>query len=246
MFPDWSIALCFAFIAFVYASVGFGGGSSYLALLAVLGLPFQEIKLIALLCNVIVVTGGTFLFFQNKQLNFRKNLPLVAASVPAAFLGAKMRISEDVFFILLGISLIAAAILLWFQPKPLVADTLEVPRPLRDGLLGGSIGLLSGMVGIGGGIFLSPVLHLFRWDTARKIAATASVFILVNSLSGLAGQLTHLPAELHWNRILLLGFAVLLGGQLGARISIKRFDLATIRRLTALLVLVAGVEVLIR
>lgn len=246
MLPDWSIALCFALIAFVYASVGFGGGSSYLALLAVLGLPFQEIKLTALLCNVIVVTGGTFLFFQNKQLNVRKILPLVAASVPAAFLGAKMRISEDVFFLLLGISLIAAAILLWFQPKPLTSDTVEAPKPLRDGLLGGSIGLLSGMVGIGGGIFLSPLLHLFRWDTARKIAATASVFILVNSLSGLAGQVTHLPAELNWNRILLLGFAVLLGGQLGARISMKRFDLATIRRVTALLVLVAGVEVLMR
>lgn len=246
MIPDWSIALCFAFIAFVYASVGFGGGSGYLALLAVVGLPFQEIRLTALVCNVIVVTGGTLLFFQNKQLEGRKIFPLVAASIPAAFLGAKMRISEETFFLLLGISLVVAALLLWFQPKPLNSESVEAPKPLRDGVLGGSIGLLSGMVGIGGGIFLSPLLHLLRWDTARKIAATASVFILVNSLSGLAGQLTQLPAELNVSRILLLGASVLLGGQLGSRISMARFDLLTIRRLTALLVFVAGVEVLIR
>jgi len=246
MIPDWSIAICFAFIAFIYASVGFGGGSGYLSMLAVVGLPFQEIRLTALVCNIVVVTGGTILFFQNKQLRGRKILPLVAASIPAAFLGAKMRISEETFFTLLGISLVTAAVLLWFQPKPLVSEAVEAQKPVRDGLLGGSIGLLSGIVGIGGGIFLSPSLHLLRWDTARKIAATASVFILVNSLSGLAGQLTHLPADLKVPRILLLGASVLLGGQLGSRISMARFDLLTIRRLTALLVLVAGIEVLIR
>ncbi|MEO6039268.1 MAG: TSUP family transporter, partial [Saprospiraceae bacterium] len=94
------------------------------------------------------------------------------------------------------------------------------------------------------GIFLSPVLHFRRWDTARKIAATASIFILVNSLAGVAGQLTQLPTELKWNRILLLGIAVLVGGQAGSRISIRYFDLLLIRRVTALLVFAAGLEVL--
>ncbi len=246
MLPDWFIAICFATIAFVYASVGFGGGSSYLALLAVADLPFQETRLTALICNVIVVLGGTLLFFQNKQLNRRKVLPLVIVSIPAAFLGAKLRISEEMFFLLLGISLIVAAILLWFQPGASPDNPIADPTPIRDGLLGGGIGFLSGMVGIGGGVFLSPLLHAFRWDTARKIAATASVFILVNSLSGLAGQLTHLPANLQMDRILLLGVAVLIGGQLGSRISMAKFNLVVIRRLTALLVLVAGVEVLVR
>ena len=213
MLSDWWLALCFAFIAFVYASVGFGGGSSYLALLAVAGLPFQEIRLTALVCNVIVVTGGILIFFQNKQLDGRKILPLVAVSVPMAFLGAKMRLSQETFFLLLGLSLVAAAVLLWFQAKPQRdKEQFAVPQPVRDGLLGGCIGWLSGMVGIGGGIFLSPLLHLLHWDTARKIAATASVFILVNSIAGLAGQLTHLPEGLNWLRILLLGGAVLAGG----------------------------------
>ncbi|MFN0034008.1 MAG: sulfite exporter TauE/SafE family protein [Saprospiraceae bacterium] len=244
MLPDWSLALFFALIAFVYASVGFGGGSSYLALLAVAGLPFQEIRLTALICNIIVVTGGALLFFQNKQLDGRKILPLVAVSVPAAFLGAMMRISQETFFLLLGLSLLVASALLWFQPQRDKDGEISAPKPARDGLLGGGIGLLSGMVGIGGGIFLSPLLHLFRWDTARKIAATASVFILVNSLAGLAGQLTRLPADLHWQRILLLGVAVLLGGQVGSRVSMTWFDPMLIRRLTALLVLVAGIEIM--
>ncbi|MEO6758694.1 MAG: sulfite exporter TauE/SafE family protein, partial [Saprospiraceae bacterium] len=242
MLPDWSLALFFLIIAFTYASVGFGGGSSYLAILAVAGLPFPEIRLTALICNILVVTGAVLLFWQHKQLDLRKILPLVLVSIPLAFIGAKMRIEEAVFFKLLGCSLLAASTLLWFQPaKPL--DDLTVSgasKPGREALLGGDIGLLSGMVGIGGGIFLSPILHILRWDTARKIAATASVFILVNSLAGLGGQLAQLPADLNWNRILLLGSAVFVGGQLGSRISIKTFDARLIRRITALLVFMAG------
>ena len=208
------LPILFAVIAFVYASVGFGGGSSYLALLALAAVPFQEMRLIALICNVIVVSGSTILYVQKQEVDFRKILPLVALSVPAAFIGAKMRISEHTFFQLLGVSLILAALLLWFQPQREQGSAALPPRPLREGALGGAIGLLSGMVGIGGGIFLSPVLHFFRWDTARKIAATATVFILVNSVSGIVGQLSHVPASLHWWRIVLLGAAVLLGGQL--------------------------------
>lgn len=246
MTPDWLLALAFMTIAFIYASVGFGGGSSYLAILALAGLPFQEIRLTALICNIIVVTGGVWIFYRNKQINLQKIVPLVALSVPAAFLGAKMRISQETFFVMLGISLLAAAALLWFQPKREDEDNFSAPQTARDGLMGGSIGLLSGMVGIGGGIFLSPVLHFFRWDTARKIAATASVFILVNSISGIAGQLTHLPADLHWSRIAILGGAVLLGGQAGARISSSYFNPLLIRRMTAVLVFIAGMEVLTR
>jgi hypothetical protein len=243
---DYLLPFLFAIIAFIYASVGFGGGSSYLALLALAAIPFQEMRLTALLCNIIVVSGGVLIFFQKKQLDLRKILPLVALSVPAAFLGAKMRISEEAFFQLLGISLILSAALLWFQPQRTDENTSPGSRPLRDGLLGGSIGLLSGMVGIGGGIFLSPVLHFFRWDTARKIAATASVFILVNSISGIAGQLAHLPPNLHWTRIALLGAAVLIGGQLGSRVSSSFFNATLIRRMTAVLVFAAGMETILK
>lgn len=244
MLPDLFLALAFCLIAFIYASVGFGGGSSYLALLAVAGLPFAEIRLNALLCNIIVVSGGALVYWRHGQLNLRKILPLVAASMPAAFLGASMRLHEAIFFKILGISLLIAGLLLWAQPRDNSGEANDAPaRPWLDGLLGASVGWLSGMVGIGGGIFLSPLLHFFRWDGAKKIAATASAFIWANSMAGLAGQLSHWPDTTQWQRTLLLCGAVLLGGQLGSRISQQRFSPLLIRRLTGLLVFFAGLEV---
>ncbi|EJF08000.1 sulfite exporter TauE/SafE family protein [Pontibacter sp. BAB1700] len=243
----WELLFFFFVIAFVYASVGFGGGSSYLAVLALYPLAFQEIRLIALLCNVVVVTGGTVLFIRHRQVDWKKIIPLVLVSVPMAFLGASLRLEQDTFFVLLGCSLLVAAVLLWMQ-NHLAGRTEKTvatpPRYTRDGLLGGSLGLLSGMVGIGGGIFLAPLLNLIRWDSAKRIAATASLFILVNSVAGIAGQLTQLPATVDFSRILWLGIAVLAGGQLGSRLAIVRFNPLEIRRLTAVLIFVAGIEVL--
>lgn len=241
------LILFFFGIAFVYASVGFGGGSSYLAILAVYALPFQEMRLIALVCNIIVVTGGTIVFIKNKQFDAKKIIPLVLVSIPMAFIGAQMKLSEDVFFIILGCSLLVASVLLWIKTK---ADTgIITPKPPsypRDGILGGAIGFLSGMVGIGGGIFLSPVLNLMKWDTSKKIAATASVFILVNSVSGLAGQLSSLPETIDYKRIVVLCCAVFVGGQLGSRMGAVKFNLLVVKRVTAVLVFVAGVEVLFK
>jgi hypothetical protein len=243
------ILLFFFVIAFIYSSVGFGGGSSYLAILALYDLPFKEIKLIALICNIIVVTGGAIIFIKNKQVNWTKILPLALVSVPMAFLGATIKLSQDTFFVLLGCSLIFAAILLWFKTRRGEVEDVMIPGKfsyIRDGFLGGSIGFLSGMVGIGGGIFLSPLLNLIKWDTAKKIAATASVFIFVNSVAGIAGQLTTLQANLNYTQIVLLCVAVFLGGQLGSRMGAIKFNPLVIRRLTAVLVFVAGVEVLIK
>jgi len=240
----YEIIFFFLIIAFIYSSVGFGGGSSYLAILAMYALPFKEIRLIALICNIIVVTGGTLIFIRNKQVNWKKVIPLAAVSVPMAFIGASMKISQDTFFIILGFSLIVAAVLLWIKTKSQNLDTSRKSNYLRDGLLGGAIGFLSGMVGIGGGIFLSPVLNLMKWDTPKKIAATASFFILVNSVSGIAGQLSQLPNDINYTRILLLCAAVFIGGQLGSRMGAAKFNLLVIRRITAVVVFAAGVEVL--
>ncbi len=243
----WEIALFFLIIAFTYASVGFGGGSSYLAILAIYALPFKEIRLIALLCNIIVVTGGTIIFIRNRQTDWKKIIPVAVLSVPLAFLGARMKISQDTFFIILGCSLLAAGVLLWIKTTPANVETVSPPGKyhyVKDGLLGGGIGFLSGMVGIGGGIFLSPLLNLLKWDTPKKIAATASVFILVNSISGIAGQLSTLPAEINYSRIIFLCLAVFIGGQIGSRMSAAKFNPIIIRRVTALLVFFAGIEVL--
>ncbi len=241
----WELLVFFLIIAFVYASVGFGGGSSYLAILAFYALPFQEMKLTALICNIIVVTGGTIIFIRNGQVNFRKVIPLVLASVPMAFVGAKMKLSQDTFLILLGCSLIVASVLLWLKTKR-IKEEVASSRPdyLKEVLLGGAIGFLSGMVGIGGGIFLSPILNLMKWDNPKKIAAIASLFILVNSISGIAGQLSVIPADVNYTRIGLLCAAVFIGGQVGSRMSNMKFDQLTVKRITAAVVFVAGAEVL--
>ena len=238
----------FLVISFVYASVGFGGGSSYLAVLALYAFPFKELRLIALICNIIVVTGGVYIYMRNDQINWKKIIPFVLLSIPMAYLGAIVRISEDTFFIILGCSLIIAAVLLWIKPNDVRASDIQSVQKngfLTSGILGGSIGFLSGMAGIGGGIFLSPVLNVMKWDISKKIAATASVFILVNSVAGIAGQFTTLPANINHTRIILLCLAVFIGGQAGSRLAI-RFNPVVIRRVTAVLVFCAGVEVLFK
>ena len=241
----WELVFFFLLIACIYASVGFGGGSSYLAVLVVYAMPFQEIRLTALICNIIVVTGGTIIFVSKGQVNWRKILPLVLASVPLAYLGATLKISEHVFFIVLGFSLLLASLLLWMKAeKADVEVDPENSQPVRDGLLGGAIGFLSGLVGIGGGIFLSPLLNLTKWDSAKRVAAAASVFILVNSVAGIAGQLNSLRSDINYTRIGVLCMAVLAGGQIGSRLGAMKFDHLVVRRVTAVLVFVAGVEVL--
>jgi uncharacterized membrane protein YfcA len=241
----WEIIIWFLIIALVYASVGFGGGSSYLAILSFYALPFAEMKLTALACNVIVVTGGTIIFSQKKLLDWKKAAPLIVSGVIMAFAGARMKIAPDTFFVILGLSLITAAFLLWI--KPLWNINYAVSKKsnyIIDIVVGGAIGFLSGLVGIGGGIFLAPALNLMRWDTPKKIAAVASLYILVNSLSGIAGQMSQLPADVKYTRIGLLCTAVLVGGQFGSRLGAIKFDQLAVRRLTAALVFIAGVEVL--
>ncbi|MCW3123987.1 MAG: hypothetical protein JWQ38_3479 [Flavipsychrobacter sp.] len=242
----WELLFFFFVIAGVYASVGFGGGSSYLAILALYALPVPEMRLTALVCNIIVVTGGTAIYISSKQVAWKKIIPLVLVSVPMAFFGARMKLSVDTFFIILGCSLLTAAVLLWIKTRKNVDVLFGQPNYMRDGALGVAIGFLSGMVGIGGGIFLSPLLNLMKWDDPKKIAATASLFILVNSVSGIAGQLSTIPADINYTHIGLLCAAVFIGGQIGSRVGAMRFDHAIVRRITAVLVFAAGTEVLIK
>ena len=149
----------FFLIAMVYSSAGFGGGSSYLAILSLFSFEFTTIRIVALLCNIAVVTGSAWIFYQKGYLKIRQILPLVLLSIPFAFLGGQIKISQDGFFILLGSTLLAASLLMMIsKPK----KTIHLPR-LSNAIIGGSIGFLSGVVGIGGGIFLSPLLYLSRW-----------------------------------------------------------------------------------
>ena len=241
------ILIFFFLIAAVYASAGFGGGSSYLALLALYAVPMATMRPTALICNIVVVIGGSFLFWKNGFLNFRKILPLSIASVPMAFVGGLLPLKERTFFILLGFSLLAAALLMLFQKKQTESNQtvgVKSKNPIiQQSVIGGSIGFLSGMVGIGGGIFLSPILHLLRFDTPKNIAATASFFILINSISGLIGQLSKNPT-LDWAFIAPLTLAVLLGGQVGSRLTTFRLNQTLVRKVTAVLVFYAGINIL--
>lgn len=243
------VLLCLGFfvIATLYSSVGFGGGSSYLALLSIFLMSFFAIRSIALVCNLVVVSGSTYLYFKNGHAKLKDFLPFVLTSIPLAFIGASFRLEEHIFFILLGVSLIVSAMSLALQTYKLIhsqKETNDYPNYLSY-LLGSCIGFLSGLVGIGGGIFLAPVLNHLRWNKAIKIAALASFFILVNSISGLVGLINSNTLELPWIETLCLGLVVLIGGQIGIRLSLKRLSAKGIKRVTALLVFVVGVRVLL-
>ena len=239
-----TLAALFALTAALYASVGFGGGSTYTALLILFGTPLALVPVISLACNIIVVSGGTLRFARAGAVPWGRALPLVAIAAPLAFLGGLMPIREGVLVWLLGGSLLVSALLLLVQPT--AARSVAIP-PLLLYPLAGALGLLAGIVGIGGGIFLAPILHLVGWAEARSVAATASLFILANSLFGLAGQLvkgqgTALLAIVaaHWPLLI----AVLIGGTLGSHVAVRLAQPVLLRRLTALLVGFVAVRLL--
>lgn len=241
------LTIAFFLVALLYSSVGFGGGSSYLAFLALVLTSFFMIRSSALLCNLVVVSGSSFLYFQKGHLQFKKFLPFLITSIPLAFLGASFRLKEQTFFFLLGISLLFAAFALTVQTLKLKGDfsTKNYPKYFSY-LLGGIVGLLSGIVGIGGGIFLAPILNHLKWEKPIVIAALASFFILVNSVSGIAGLLYSGTFELPSPAILFFMAAVFIGGQIGVRLSLGQLSARTIRLLTALLVFIVGIRVLLK
>ncbi len=247
LLPDliW-LPLVFFVIALFYSSVGFGGGSSYLAVLSLVLIDLPTVRTVALLCNVAVVAGNCYTYWRAGSLNVGKALPFVLVSVPAAFVGGTLHLTETVFFVILGGVLVSSALLLLSQSGRLASASPIGSSHLVPSALGGGIGLLSGVVGIGGGIFLSPVLHLLRWDTGIRIAALSSFFILVNSLAGLAGL--GVGGTLRtggWLPGALL-VAVVAGGQLGSRLGVNVLSARYIRLATAGLVFFVGIRLVLR
>lgn len=245
-----SVELCLLFftVALLYASAGFGGGSSYLALMTLWGMDFQLMKSTALLCNVVVVAGSVYHFYKAGQLPVKRALQLSVVSIPFAFVGSYLPLKQHTFFLLLGIALTVAAVLMCyklFMEKEYTPD-VNAQVTYKYGVIGAAIGLLSGMTGIGGGIYLSPVLRLGRFDTAKKIAGICAFFILVNSISGLSGQAAkgEMAFDLHFAGPLLL--SVIAGGQIGARLSAAVLKPRVVEGATALLILYAGVRMLIQ
>lgn len=232
----------FFLIALIYASVGFGGGSSYLSLLSLYAFPFGYIKWVALLCNLVVVSNSSWQFIRKGTIRLADQWPLFLSSVLFAYLGARIPLKEKTFFLLLGSSLALAAVAMWFQPTQQKTPTDQRSPAWAQALLGGAIGGLSGMVGIGGGIFLSPLLYLLKWDHPKAISATASVFILVNSIAGLIGQAQRITFDLQWTQTGALLLAVALGGAIGHYWGAVKWSPLRVKQATSLFILYIGLR----
>lgn len=245
-----ALAATFFATALLYASVGFGGGSTYTALLVVTGTPYYLIPVIALTCNILVVSGNVWRYGREGLINISKIWPLIFLSVPAAWIGGRLNVSETVFIGLLWVALAVAGTRLLFTPSPQTSGTPIRNLPIwQTALIGGGIGFYSGLVGIGGGIFLAPVLHALKWDTSRNIAAKCSLFILVNSLSGLWGQMTKLGALDRYTEALPYWPvipAVLIGGFIGNHWGVFKLSDTVLKRVTGILILIVAIRLALR
>jgi uncharacterized protein len=239
----WLIAF-FTLVALIYASVGFGGGSTYTALLGLWGLDYKLIPVISLLCNIVVVSGGTARFARAGLIDWRAVTPLLLVSAPLAFLGGLVPLKQWLFLTILGGALLLSCIALLVQPEHWRPRQWPLPMLMA---MSAAVGLLAGLSGIGGGIFMAPVLHLIRWAEARRIAAFASLYILINSIAGVTGQIIKAgpaalvaPAEQYWPLLI----AVLIGGQVGSIMGLRLFTPRVLRTGTALLVGYVAVRLL--
>ena len=242
--PIEYLPFIFFFIALFYSSVGFGGGSSYLALLSLFLTDFHEIRSTALVLNICVVSIGTIMFIRHRVFNFKLFWPFMVSSIPLAFLGAQLKLSQKIFFLILGGALILSGLFLMLKFLQKKIQSREFSNPKKF-FLGGFVGLLSGVSGIGGGIFLSPILNIVNWTNPRVIAALASVFILVNSIAGLIGLNVAGTFQIDYGLILRLFIAVVLGGAIGSYLSSKKFNLKFLGILTAILVFYVGLRLIL-
>ena len=242
------LSILFFVTAILYASVGFGGGSTYLALLLLWGLTYFIFPIIALSCNIIVVSGNCFNYIKAGNLNLKLLIPYLFGSIPLAFVGGSLPVEKDLFEVMLCIVLIIAGILLLFKFKSF-DEKEEVFRKIPVSvsvLIGGILGFISGVVGIGGGIFLSPILFLIRAGKPKHIVTTASLFILINSLSGIAGQLTKATVLSEIQNYWFLLLVVLIGGQIGNYLNLKIFPTRILALITAILVLFVAVRMALK
>lgn len=242
--PIEYLPFIFFFIALFYSSVGFGGGSSYLAILSLFLTDFYEIRSTALVLNICVVSIGTIMFIRHRVFDFKLFWPFMIFSIPLAFLGAQLRLSQKVFFLILGSALILSGLFLILKYLQNKIESRKFSNPKKF-MLGGFVGLLSGVSGIGGGIFLSPVLNILKWQNPRIVASLASVFILVNSVAGLVGLNVSGTFNINYDLIFQLIIAVVLGGSLGSYLSSKRFNLKFLGILTAILVFYVGLRLIL-
>ena len=239
------LSILFFVTAILYASVGFGGGSTYLALLLIWEVPYYIFPVIALVCNIFVVSGNCFNYIRAGNLKTSLLIPYLISSIPLAYIGGSIEIDKSFFEILLFIVLTIAGTLLLFNFRS-YEDNKEnynkIPLIISF-MIGGLLGFVSGVVGIGGGIFLSPILFLFKAGKPKHIITSASVFILINSIFGLLGQLTKNDVFIEVSNYWYLLFAVIIGGQIGNFLNLKIFSSRILALITSGLVLFVATRI---
>ena len=238
------LAISFLVTSILYSSVGFGGGSTYLALLLIWGIPYSIFPVIALSCNIIVVSGNCFNYVKAGNLNLKLLLPYFIGSIPLAYIGGSLSVEKKIFEILLFLVLLVAGSLLLFNFKSydvVNKSYRKIPTGVSV-LIGGIIGFISGVVGIGGGVFLSPILFLLKIAKPKHIITGASLFILINSISGIIGQLTKNEVFDQIKDYWYLLVAVLIGGQIGNFLNLKIFPTRVMALITAALVLFVAIR----
>ena len=242
------LPILFFITAILYSSVGFGGGSTYLALLLIWDIPYYIFPVIALLCNIIVVSGNSFNYIRAGNHNFKLLLPFLIGSVPLAFLGGTLKIEKDIFEILLFLVLSIAGLLLLINNKSYENNNLIIKKLnfIVSLFIGAVLGLISGIIGIGGGIFLSPILFLIKAEKPKVIVTTASLFILINSISGILGQLTKENILSSISEYISLFICVFIGGLLGNYLNLKIFTSRVLAIITSMLVIFVSIRMGIR
>jgi len=238
MDADFLIAFCLMLGSILYTSVGHAGASAYIAIMALFSLPAAVIKPTALVLNIFVSGFTTFRYARQSFYDFKLLIPLSIGAIPAAFIGGHLQPSSQIYKALVGLILVYSAYKLFFVRSTISNEPVRNPSYIAVTLVGSAIGFLAGLTGTGGGIFLSPVILFFAWSSTKNSLGTASAFILVNSVAGLLGNLSSvqkLPTELP-----LYLFAVLAGAVIGTKIGSNYASIPGIRKLLALVLLIAG------
>ena len=239
------LSILFFVTAILYASVGFGGGSTYLALMLIWDIPYYIFPVIALICNIFVVSGNCFNYIKAGNLNLKLLTPYLIGSIPLAFFGGSLQIDKNLFeiFLFIVLTLAGTLLLINFKSYDDSESTYKNIPIFISIIIGAILGFVSGVVGVGGGIFLSPILFLIKAAKPKHIVTAASLFIFINSISGVTGQLTKNIVLGDISNYWYLFLIVVIGGHIGNFLNLKIFPTRFLALITSVLVLFVAIRI---